>query len=51
MYLKDLGLSKYEAHAYVNLLQCGISTAQEFSDGADVPQPRVCDALDELSWK
>lgn len=51
MYLKELGLSEYEAHAYVCLLRCGISTAQEVSDGADVPQPRVYDALDDLSQK
>lgn len=51
MYLKELGLSEYEAHAYACLLQRGISTAQEISDGADVPQPRVYDALDDLSQK
>ncbi|QSX01109.1 TrmB family transcriptional regulator [Haloterrigena alkaliphila] len=51
MYLKELGLSEYEAHAYACLLQRGISTAQEVSDGADVPQPRVYDALDELAQK
>lgn len=51
MYLKELGLSEYEAHAYVCLMQRGISTAQEVSDGADVPQPRVYDALDDLSQK
>ncbi len=51
MYLKELGLSKYEAHAYACLLRRGISTAQEVSDGADVPQPRVYDALGELEQK
>ncbi|MUV85112.1 hypothetical protein GJ631_00570 [Natronomonas sp. CBA1123] len=51
MYLKELGLSKYEACAYTCLLQRGISTAQEVSDGGDVPQPRVYDALDSLSEK
>ncbi|WP_161991505.1 TrmB family transcriptional regulator [Natronorubrum aibiense] len=51
MYLKELGLSKYEANAYACLLQRGTSTAQEVSDGADVPQPRVYDALDSLEQK
>lgn len=51
MYLKEMGLSKYEACAYMCLLQRGVSTAQEVSDGANVPQPRVYDSLDELSEK
>lgn len=51
MYLKEIGLSKYEACAYTCLLQQGVSTAQEVSDGADVPQPRVYDTLDALSNK
>lgn len=51
MYLKEIGLSKYEARAYMCLLQRGVSTAQEISDGSDVPQPRVYDVLDELSEK
>ncbi|WP_338740779.1 TrmB family transcriptional regulator [Haloplanus salilacus] len=51
MYLKEVGLSKYEACAYLCLLRRGVSTAQEVSDGADIPQPRVYDALDELSEK
>ena len=51
MYLKELGLSEYEAGAYACLLRRGVSTAQEVSDGAGVPQPRVYDALDDLSEK
>lgn len=51
MYLKEIGLSKYEACAYLSLLRQGVSTAQEVSDGSDVPQPRVYDALDALSTK
>lgn len=51
MYLKELGLSEYEASSYVCLLQRGVSTAQEVSDGSSVPQPRVYDALDSLSQK
>lgn len=51
MYLREIGLSKYEACAYSCLLRRGVSTAQEVSDGADVPQPRVYDALDQLSNK
>lgn len=51
MYLKEIGLSKYEACAYLCLLRRGVSTAQEISDGSNVPQPRVYDALDELSKK
>lgn len=51
MYLKEIGLSKYEACAYMCLLQQGVSTAQEIANGANVPQPRVYDTLDELSGK
>jgi len=51
MYLKELGLSEYEAHAYACLLRHGVLTAQEVSNGADVPQSRVYDALDELKQK
>lgn len=51
LYLREIGLSKYEACAYMCLLKHGISTAQEVSDGADVPQPRVYDTLDTLSTK
>jgi len=51
MYLREIGLSKYETCAYTCLLRRGVSTAQEVSDGADVPQPRVYDALDQLSEK
>lgn len=51
MYLKEIGLSKYEACAYMCLLRRGVSTAQEISDGSDVPQSRVYDVLDELSGK
>lgn len=51
MYLREIGLSKYEACAYTCLLRRGVSTAQEVSDGADVPQPRVYDALGQLSEK
>jgi sugar-specific transcriptional regulator TrmB len=51
MYLKELGLSEYKACAYACLLQRGVSTAQEVSNGAGVPQPRVYDALDDLSQK
>lgn len=51
MYLKEIGLSSYEGYAYMCLLQRGVSTAQEISNGSDVPQPRVYDVLDELSEK
>lgn len=51
MYLKEIGLSKYESCAYTCLLRQGVPTAQEVSDGADVPQPRVYDALDALADK
>lgn len=51
MYLKELGLSKYEANAYACLLDRGTSTAQEVADGAGVPQPRVYDTLDSLEQK
>lgn len=51
MLLSELGLSKYEVNSYICLISRGISTATEISEGADVPQPRVYDALSKLEEK
>lgn len=51
LYLNEMGLSEYESRTYLALLQCGLSTATEISDVADIPQSRVYDVLDDLEQK
>lgn len=51
MYLHEMGLSKYEASAYLALLSEGQSTAKEIATTADIPQSRVYDILDRLNTK
>lgn len=51
MYLHEMGLSEYEASSYLCLLQIGVATAREVAEGADVPQSRVYDVLDNLESK
>lgn len=51
MYLREMGLSEYEANAYVSLLQQGTSPAKDVAASADIPQSRVYDVLDSLESK
>lgn len=51
MYLREMGLSEYEATTYVHLYRLGTSTAKEIASAADVPQSRVYDVLDSLEEK
>lgn len=51
MYLREMGLSEYEAATYVTLVEQGTSTAKETASAADVPQSRVYDVLDSLAEK
>ena len=46
--LKRLGLTEYEARAYVSLVSTGPSTAGELSKSADVPYSRIYDILSRL---
>lgn len=46
--LTDLGLSNYEAQAYLALLTEGPATASAVATGTDIPQGRVYDALNAL---
>ncbi|EMA45555.1 TrmB family transcriptional regulator [Halobiforma nitratireducens] len=46
--LAELGLSSYEARAYVALARGGTMTADEVADAADVPTGRVYDVLNSL---
>ncbi len=48
IYLHEMGLSEYEARAYLGVLQSGTATAKEISDAADIPQSRVYDVLESL---
>lgn len=49
--LSDIGLSKYEACAYLALLGYDGSTAVEVADRAGVPRQRIYDVLDSLRAK
>lgn len=51
MYLKKLGLPEYEAHTYVCLLQAVSRPLRKSLTVSMSLQPRVYDALDELSQK
>lgn len=51
MHLREIGLSEYNAKAYVCLLKQGTSTAKEVASAADIPQSRVYDVLDSLETK
>ena len=51
MYLREMGLSKYEAQAYAGLLRQGTSTAKGIASDTEVPQSRVYDVLDSLESK
>lgn len=49
--LSEMGLSKYEASAYVALLGHDASTAVEIADRASVPRQRIYDVLESLREK
>lgn len=51
MYLREIGLSEYQAKAYISLLDEGISTAKEVASSAGIPQSRVYEVLDSLETK
>ncbi|MCS3923902.1 TrmB family transcriptional regulator [Methanosalsum natronophilum] len=46
--LKDMGLTQYEASAYVALLTLGVSTAHELSRKSDVPMGKIYEVLSSL---
>lgn len=47
--LVDLGLSRYEAQAYVSLFRRGPETAERIATAAEVPKGRIYDVLNSLS--
>lgn len=51
MYLHEMGLSKYEASAYLALLSEGKGTAKAVAQAGDIPQSRVYDTLERLANK
>lgn len=51
IYLHEMGLSEYEARAYLGVLQSGTATAKEISDASEIPQSRVYDVLETLESK
>jgi sugar-specific transcriptional regulator TrmB len=51
MYLHEMGLSDYEADAYIALLSEETGTAKEVATVADIPQSRVYDILEKLETK
>lgn len=46
--LEDIGLTQYDADAYVTVLELGSASATEISDASDVPQARIYDVLRNL---
>ena len=46
--LEDVGLTQYEAKAYVTVLELGSASATEIADASDVPQARVYEVLRNL---
>lgn len=46
--LEDVGLTQYEAKAYVAVLELGSASATEIADASDVPQARIYDVLRNL---
>ncbi|NPA74826.1 MAG: TrmB family transcriptional regulator [Euryarchaeota archaeon] len=50
-YLKELGLTQYEADAYIAILEKGLLTATECSAASGVPRPRCYDVLRSLMEK
>ncbi len=49
--LRNLGLSSYEAKAYLVLIKNGVMTSTEIAKEARIPQPRVYDVLKGLEEK
>jgi len=49
--LKEMGLTEYETKSYLTLLKLGIATAEQISEAASIPLPRVYDTLVELQKK
>lgn len=47
--LRDLGLTKYEASAYSNLLKEGITGAQELSRKSNIPVGKIYEVLSNLN--
>ena len=49
--LKSLGLTKYEAHVYIALLQVASATASEIHEISGVPRASVYTVIDQLLEK
>lgn len=49
--LRELGLTEYEARAYLSLLEKGVLTASEVSEHANVPYSKIYEALNSLERK
>lgn len=49
--LRELGLTEYEARAYLYLLEKGVLTASEVSEHANVPYSKIYEVLNSLERK
>jgi sugar-specific transcriptional regulator TrmB len=49
--LHELGLTSYETAVYLNLIERGVMTASEISEGANVPFSKVYEVLNSLEKK
>ena len=51
MMLKEIGLTDYEIRAYLYLLEAGLSTASQISEGASIPYSKIYEVLNSLERK
>jgi sugar-specific transcriptional regulator TrmB len=51
MMLKEIGLTDYEIRAYLYLLESGLSTASQISEGASIPYSKIYEVLNSLERK
>lgn len=49
--LRALGLTDYEARAYLSLLEVGVATASQISDHAEIPYSKIYEVLNSLERK
>lgn len=49
--LKEIGLTEYETKSFLTLLTIGVATAEQISEVAQIPLPRVYDTLTQLQKK
>ena len=49
--LREIGLTSYETQAYLALIESGMMTASQISEGSDVPYSKIYETLNSLQRK